>query len=114
MQVANIFLNQEVLSKSGLSPFTAIEKYTNIRTRSVKTDFYDDCPMIPDPAELNVEEKNLLILAYCFRGKQNKEERITREDDTIIAIHFTFPCTTSNYLRKCEFYYFVFTRCKSY
>ena len=28
--------------------------------------------MIPDPADLNVEEKNLLILDDCFLGKQNK------------------------------------------
>ena len=34
----------------------------------------NDCTIIPDPADLNVEEKNLLILNDCFLGKQNIAE----------------------------------------
>ena len=30
--------------------------------------------MIPDPAELNVDEKNILVLGDCFLGKQNKAD----------------------------------------
>ena len=30
--------------------------------------------MIPDPTELDVVEKNVLILDYCFLGPQNKAE----------------------------------------
>ena len=73
-QVANIFLHHNVLAKVKLSPLDAIDEYNGIRDKSVKANFYDDCTMIPDPAELNVEEKNLLILDDCFLGKQNKAE----------------------------------------
>ena len=40
----------------------------------MKADLYNDRVMLPDPAELNVEEKNLLVLDDCFLGKQNKVE----------------------------------------
>ena len=40
----------------------------------MKADFYDECFSIPDPADLNVNEKNLLILDDCFLGPQNKAE----------------------------------------
>ena len=40
----------------------------------MKVDFYGDCSSIPDPSELSVNEKNLLILDDCFLGPQNKAE----------------------------------------
>ena len=53
----------------------AIDEFYGIRDGNViKADFYNDCAMIPDPAELNVEEKILLILDDCLHGKQNKAE----------------------------------------
>ena len=73
-QVANIFLHQSILASVNLSPLQAISEYKGIHDRSVKADFYNDCAMIPDPADLNVEEKNLLILDDCFLRKQNKAE----------------------------------------
>ena len=73
-QVANVFLNQGILSKSNLSPLNIIEEYTGVHNGSVKAEFYDDCTLIPDPTELNINEKNLLILDDCFLGKQNKAE----------------------------------------
>ena len=73
-QVANIFLHQSILTSVKLSPLQTISEYKGIRDGSVKADFYNDCAMIPDPADLNVEEKNLLILDDCFLGKQNKAE----------------------------------------
>ncbi len=73
-QVANIFLHQNLLTKVNLSPLEAIDEYNGVRDKSVKANFYNDCSLIPDPAELNVAEKNLLILDDCFLGKQNKAE----------------------------------------
>ena len=73
-QVANIFLHQNALTKVNLSPLEAIDEYNGVRDKSVKANFYSDCSLIPDPAELNVEEKILLILDDCFLGKQNKAE----------------------------------------
>ena len=73
-QVSNLFRNQEVLVRVNLSPQEAIDTYGGVRSGSVKADFYDDCASIPDPADLNVNEKNLLILDDCFLGPQNKAE----------------------------------------
>ena len=74
-QISNVFVNQDKLTM--MSPLQAIDEYTKqngVKTSEIKTNFYDDCKMIPDPAELDVEEKNLLILDDCFLGKQNKAE----------------------------------------
>ena len=73
-QVSNLFHSQEVLTRVDLSPQEAIDTYSGVRSRSVKADFYDDCTSLPDPADLNANEKNLLILDDCFLGPQNKAE----------------------------------------
>ena len=73
-QVANIFVNQEVLTKVNLSPVEVIEEYSGTRKGDIKANFYGDCAMIPDPSELNEDEKNLLILDDCFLGPQSKAE----------------------------------------
>ena len=73
--ISNVFVNQDKLTM--ISPLQAIDEHTKqngVKTSEIKTNFYDDCKMIPDPAELDVEEKNLLILDDCFLGKQNKAE----------------------------------------
>ncbi len=74
-QISNIFINQEKLAT--MSPLQAIDEYTKlngIKTGEIKANFYSDCAMIPDPADLDTNEKNLLILDDCFLGKQNKAE----------------------------------------
>ena len=59
-QVANI-----------LSPLEAIEEYTGLQGGGIKANFYGDCAMIPDPSELDVMEKNLVILDDSFLGPQS-------------------------------------------
>ena len=71
-RVANIFLNQEVLVKFQLSPLEAIEEYTGGKSRSLKANFYGDCGMIPDPSELDVVERNVLMLDDLFSGNTEK------------------------------------------
>ena len=73
-QIVNIFRNQKEFEKVELPPLEVIEQYNGTRKGSIKTDFYADCAMIPDPTELSIEEKNLLILDDCFLGPQNKAE----------------------------------------
>ena len=63
-----------MLVRVQLSPLEAIEVYTGLKRRSIKTNFYGDCAIIPDPSELDVVENNLLILKDCFLGPQNKAE----------------------------------------
>ena len=73
-QVANIFYNQKTLAKVNLSPLEAINEYEGVKNGGIKSDFYSDCSAIPDPTELNPDEKNLLILDDCFLGPQSKAE----------------------------------------
>ena len=73
-QVAKIFIHQNVLASAKLSPLQAIDEFNGIRDGSVNANFYNDCTMMPNPADLSVKEKNLLILDDCFLGKQSKGE----------------------------------------
>ena len=73
-QVSNIFLNQSVFTKINLSPLDAIDEYGGRRDNTVEAEFFSDCTQIPDPATLNVHDKNLLILDDCYLGRQNKIE----------------------------------------
>ena len=65
--------------------------------------------MIPDPADLNVEENNLLILDDCFLGKQNKAEAYYTRGrhnncDTfyISQNYFRLPRQTIRVSSRCE------------
>ena len=51
-----------------------IGQYTGERKGDIKAEFYSDCNMVPDPSELNCDEKNFLLLDDCFLGSQNKIE----------------------------------------
>ena len=73
-QICNIFRNQKEFEKINVSPLKIIEKYNGHRKSEIKADFFSDCSMIPDPTNLRIDEKNLLILDDCFLGPQNKAE----------------------------------------
>ena len=73
-QIANIFMNQNEFGKVKLPALEVIEQYSGVKKGDIKAEFFEDCTSIPDPAELDVEEKNLLILDDCFLGSQNKAE----------------------------------------
>jgi len=73
-QISNIFLQQDILSQSGLTGTEIIEEFDGKKDGGIVADFYNDSVHIPDPKELNPNEKNLLILDDCFLGKQNKAE----------------------------------------
>ena len=73
-QINNIFRNQKEFDKVKMNPLDVIDQYTGAKKGDIKAEFYGDCGMIPDPAELNSNEKNLLILDDCFLGPQSKAE----------------------------------------
>ena len=73
-QLSNLFQNQKAIIQANVSPQEVIDAYTGVKSKHVKADFFDDCNTIPDPSELDVKEKNLLILDDCFLGPQNKAE----------------------------------------
>ena len=73
-QINNIFKNQEEFEKIKASPLEVIEEYNGYRKSEIKVEFYGDCSLIPDPTQLCIDEKNLLILDDCFLGPQNKAE----------------------------------------
>ena len=59
---------------------------------------YDDCQNIPDPSALDPTQKNLLLLDYCFLGRQNKAEAYYTRTTT--ATRYTLQKTTSDYLDR--------------
>ena len=73
-QISNVFRQQDILTRVNLSPVEAINEYNGIKEGGIKADFFENSTDIPDPRDLNPNEKNLLILDDCFLGKQNKAE----------------------------------------
>ena len=61
-QIANIFRNQDAFQKVKLTPVEVIDQYTGERKGDIKAEFYSDCNMVPDPSELNCDEKKLFIV----------------------------------------------------
>ena len=61
-QVSNVFANQEALHAANVSPLTAINTFSGVRSGKIKADFYDDCQDIPDPSTLDPVQKNLMLL----------------------------------------------------
>ena len=73
-QIANLFANQHLVKKQGLSPMDILNAYNGECNGKIKADFFSDCTVIPDPSDLDKNEKNLLILDDCILGPQNKAE----------------------------------------
>ena len=73
--ITNIFENQEVFHKKGINPVEAIDAIDATIEDNTHAEFYDDCDEIPDPSELNPEDKNLMIFDDCIlEKKQSKAE----------------------------------------
>ena len=72
--IRGVFANQEALHAANVSPLTAIDTFSGVRSGKIKADFYDDCQDIPDPSTRDHMQKNLMSLDDCFLGKQNKAE----------------------------------------
>ena len=76
-QISNIFANQEVIASQKLDVIKLINDYvsSNVVHGNIKAHFYNDCStQIPDPVELDEQNKNLLILDDCLLEKQTKAE----------------------------------------
>ena len=73
-QISNLFTHQHVLQKNGISPLTVLDEYTGPCNGEIKSEFYNDCSLIPDPADLDAAEKNLMIFDDCILERQNKAE----------------------------------------
>ena len=73
-QITNLFANQETVKGKKLTPIDVLNEYSGMRKGKIKAEFFSDCASIPDPAELDKNVKNLLILDDCILGKQSKAE----------------------------------------
>ena len=73
-QISNLFRQQNALIEADLSPLEVISEYSGIKEGGIEAEFFDDCSDIPDPKDLDSNEKNLLILDDCFLGPQSKAE----------------------------------------
>ena len=73
-QITNIFQNQELFEKQGVNPIEVISNCTVNNTNTISAKFFDDCNDIPDPSELDSNDKNLMIFDDCILEKQSKAE----------------------------------------
>ena len=72
-QISNLFNNQKEIK----SPAELIDQYIQSGGEArggIHAQFYNDCNLIPDPATLNEEDKNLMIFDDCMLEKQNKTQ----------------------------------------
>ena len=72
-QLGNLFRNQRSIK----SPVQVIDEYISNGGEAkggIKAEFFDDCKLIPDPSELNDQEKNLMVFDDCILEKQNKAQ----------------------------------------
>ena len=73
-QIANIFENQDEFAKVSIPAVEVIGQYSGEKKGKILAEFFENCASIPDPTELNADDKNLLILDDCFLGPQNLAE----------------------------------------
>ena len=57
-QIANVFANQKVIKQKELTPMEVLNQYSGICKGKIKADFFSDCTLIPDPTDLDKDEKN--------------------------------------------------------
>ena len=91
-QISNLFANQLALKENKLTPLIAIDEYIQqhgIQRIKIKTYFYSSCDSIPDPAELNETDKNLMVLTTASCVRRIRQNRFTRMYVTIIVMLFT-------------------------
>ena len=75
-KIGNIFKRKRELKQFG-DALELIDTYVRtggVTKGNIKASFFGDNKQIPDPSELNVSEKNILILDDCLLEKQNKNE----------------------------------------
>ena len=77
-QLTNLFKNQDEVKRLNTTPEIIIEQYIkghcNDEQLKIKGDFFTDSSLIPDPSELDVNKKNLLVMDDCLLERQNKAE----------------------------------------
>jgi len=76
--IMNIFENQNEIQQEQISPSVLIEELAKDRKtlskEPIECNFYESADDVPDPKELSLEQKNLMILDDLLLQKQNKCE----------------------------------------
>ena len=72
-QIRVIFERQDEINASG-GPEKVIADYDDICKGKIKAQFFSKSSDVPDPADLNPSEKNLIILDDIMTGPQSKAE----------------------------------------
>ena len=70
-EVSNLFQNQDKIKQLNINPDELIEQY-EANNQNINANFFEDCNDIPDPSELNENNKNLMVFDDCILEKQNK------------------------------------------
>ena len=75
--ILNIFGNQDRIKGSGLSPCALLEHLSNqLKEKSdIKSAFYESAEDVPDPSDLDPNDKNLMVFDDLQLEKQNSPEK---------------------------------------
>ena len=72
-EISNLFQNQDKIKQLNINLDDLIEQY-DANNKSINAEFFEDCNTIPDPSELNENNKNLMVFDDCILEKQNKAD----------------------------------------
>ena len=74
----NLFEEQEVIKENGESPLDVISELSNYlckETSDIQSHFYESGEEVPDPKDLDPNDKNLIIFDDLMLDKQNTCEK---------------------------------------
>ena len=93
---------KEEIQNSNLPPTLVVQEWAkSIKNKSnIKCNFFETASDVPDPRDLNSEDKNLMIFDDLLLERQNKCESSIFVEDIVMLIVFTFHKTIFNYRDK--------------
>ena len=92
---------RDEIRNSQIPPSLVLQEWAkSIKNKSnVKCNFFETASDVPDPRDLNSEDKNLMIFDDLLLERQNVNVTIF-EEDIVMQTVFTFHKTILNYLDK--------------
>ena len=96
--IIRLFDNQNEIMRLNLSPVNLLEEMAKYQTDKSTIDckFFESTTDVPDPRELNLNKKNLIVFDDLLLEKQNKCEAITLEEDIVMSTVSTWRKTISD------------------
>ena len=100
--ILRLFNMREEIQSSQIPPSLLLQEWAkSIKNKSnIKCNFFETASDVPDPRELNSEDKNLMIFDDLLLERQNNVSLTIFVEDIVMLIVFTFHKTILNYRDK--------------